>query len=185
MKMNWISNRQGKCSLVQKQILLYLFLLMLIFPLQVNGGSMFGFLDVCLFSEVKGVVTLKSSPVPGAKVIQVAKYDDKEYTNETMTDAEGMFYFKPMYIKSVRQFFPVNTSISQKIVIQYEDKAYEAWKTFKADYEINSELNESSAGNVIAINLQCDLGSSNLTKRGAYGNAVMGICTWEGQQVVK
>jgi len=170
---------------VKKLFLLNFFLLILVLPLRVNGGSMFGFLDVCLFSEVNGVVTLKSSPVSGAKVIQVAKFDDKEYTNETMTDANGAFYFKPMYTRSVRQFFPVSTSISQNIIIQYDDKTYEAWRTLKADFELNSELNESTTGNVIAINLQCDLENKNLTRRGAYGNAVMGICTWEGQQVVK
>lgn len=130
--------------------------------------GLFDSLKVCLFSEVKGVVTSEGKPVAGVEVTQTAKISDKLYSYKTVTDVQGRFHFEERRAYSVNKFAPVEPFIDQKIKMTYQGKEYLAWDIDKRNYDPNGELNRD-------LNLKCDLGQKESRKE--FGARILwGIC---------
>jgi hypothetical protein len=135
------------------------FLLILFLTLNVTQVNAMGFLDfmrIYIFSEVDGVVLLEGKPVKGATVVRTADYKDKLYTDTVITDEQGRFHFDDIYIYSMRLS---NTSIRQKIVIQYDGSEYLAWELLKRHENHYGELTdpEKPDAPVKKLNLRCEL----------------------------
>ena len=102
--------------------------------------------NLCLFSEVEGIVLGHGKPVVGAELERIwgLGYDQSKGRDSTITDEKGYFQFskaeKFLILPGILPFMqPV---ISQNIFIHYRDKKIKAWGFTKWDYKINSELNK-------------------------------------------
>ena len=93
--------------------------------------AMFDSLKIQVYPEVNGVVTMNGEPVEGALVKLVYNYNDKENTIETTSDKNGRFHFTEINIHTLRLLLPLETSIDQKITINYNHATYLAWQTTK------------------------------------------------------
>ena len=123
------------------------------------------FMRIYIFSEVDGVVLLEGKPVSGAKVVRTADYKDKLYTDRVITDAQGRFHFKDIYIYSMRLF---GTNILQKIVILYEGQEYLAWELMKGHDNQHGELTDPEIPDapIKKLRLSCELtGDQNSKQR--------------------
>ena len=135
------------------------------------------FLNVCLFSEINGVVTLGGNPVAGAELVRTAKNGEKVYTDRTKTDENGRFQFSAMYTHSVYKIAPVEPFITQKIKILTGGNEYLAWELDKRNYDLNGELRHyHSNGEVnLELNIRCELGTER--RRQEFGARILwGVC---------
>ena len=150
--------------------------------------AFFDSMKVNLFSEMKGVVTLEGKPVSGASITRTAiPSNDKEYTDSAQTDDAGHFSFGAMETHMFLKLLPSDSSIHQKIVINYAGQQYLAWKILAASDRPNGELNERDVigtDQEIFIDLVCELTASETAKAGAYTSAVFGLCTWPNAKVL-
>jgi len=137
----------------------------------VLGMGLFDFMKVCLFSEVGGVVTLAGKPVAGVELVRTAKFDDKDYTDKTTTDAQGKFHFDPVFSTSLLKWDP---SIFQTIILHYQGKEYIGWKLMRTNYELNGELDD----NKLLTNMLCELSIEPTKKDQLVRRPVNGICKW-------
>ena len=158
------------------------FILLLNYTCQVQA---MGFLDVfkiVVFSEVSGVVTLDGSPVEGAEVVRVADHEeDKVYTDRTITDNNGKFYFKEISVFSMRPLM-LGTIIRQKIIIKYKEMEYLAWKTIKHNNHNYGELNDKGVENPVKLNLLCELTGDQekfeIIQFATGKERITGLCRW-------
>ena len=122
--------------------------------------GLFDFMKVCLFSEVNGVVTLEGKPVKGAEISRTAEFNDKFYTDKTVTNADGHFHIDAMTTHSINKTLAiVEAVISQELKITYEGKEYIGWRTVKRSYEQNTELGDDKK-----IQLSCELTDESTKK---------------------
>ena len=144
--------------------------------------AFFDSMKVNLFSEMQGIVTLEGKPVSGATVTRTAiPSNDKEYTDTTQTDNAGRFNFGVMETHLFLKLLPSNSTIHQKIIIDYAGQQYLAWKILAASDRPNGELNERDVIGTeqeVFIDLVCELTAPETAKAGAYTSAVFGLCTW-------
>lgn len=149
------------------------FWLVLLFFIYFIGESQ-AMAQMYLFSEVHGVVTHQGKPVVGAIVEQQYFWHWKSEQGQTQvnTDAEGKFRF-PAIVKSsfLGSLLPHEPVIKQIILIKHEGKTYDAWLSYKRDYDNNSELNGKP------IVMYCDL-NAPVTSKGE----INGICELRGEQ---
>ncbi len=122
--------------------------------------------DMCLFSEVDGVVVKGGTPVASAVVEQEYRWawKDETGTKEVKTDADGKFHF-PAIVKS--SFFgsllPHEPMVRQTLLIKQDGKVYKAWMFDKGNYQQNGELQGKP------ISLYCDLDEPLSHKGEVYG----------------
>jgi len=134
--------------------------------------GLFDFMKVCLFSEVKGVVTLEGKPVSGAKIVRTAEINNKVYTDKTMTDENGKFHFDAMYTHSINKvMFIIEPVIPQTMIISHAENVYIGWSTVKRDYEVNTEFKDNKE-----IILSCELIDEKSKKEQNLRVPVVGIC---------
>lgn len=125
----------------------------------------------CLFSSIKGVITLNGKPVVGAKLIRTADRA-KPRVDETKTNEKGYFEFPAVFERSVTKYLPQEFVAKQRIVVQYEGQEVEIWSAVKTRREENSE----SRGK--ALEVKCDLSNEwKMTMIG--GDAFFGLCEWD------
>lgn len=134
-----------------------------------------GLFSKCIFSAVKGKITLDGNPVSGAKVKRYYDWGNIEKENTIVTESndEGNFSFSEVNISSLSASLNIisQPTIVQNITIEHEGREYTAWSFFKGNYESGGETGASP------IEMHCDL-SSEFTKhmlkskRGEYH----GIC---------
>ena len=148
----------------------------------------FDAMEINLFSEMKGVVTLNGNPVAGAKIIRTAVSDsEKEYIDNTTTGLNGSFHFERMKISSIFNLLPGQSRVFQKVIIEYEGKEYLAWDAITG-ISNKGELNEADVigtDKEIDINMKCELTDKEKKKYGAYITVINGICSWDGQKILE
>jgi hypothetical protein len=105
--------------------------------------GLFDFVKVCLFSEVKGVVTLEGKPVAGAELVRTAEIGEKVHTDKTMTDENGRFSFPAMYTHSLNKIAPVEPHIPQMMRIRTGGNEFLVWDGSKRDYDLNGEIDRN------------------------------------------
>lgn len=96
--------------------------------------------DLCLFSEVKGVVLHHGKPVANAEVERI--HDWKKPKSEIVkTDEQGRFSF-PMAVgrSLLAPLLPFENVIIQMVMIRHNNNTYKAWMSSKRDFDVNSEL---------------------------------------------
>lgn len=157
-------------------------------PLRISAMSLFDAMNVNLFSEMKGIVTLEGKPVAGALITRTAiPNNGKEYTDHTKTDDEGRFHFNKMETRMFLKLLPSEPSVNQTVVIEYSDNSYIAWETGAAGDTNKGELNEMDVigtDKEIDIDLTCELTAESTYKAGAYTTVISGICSWYGQKIL-
>jgi len=123
--------------------------------------GLFDFMKVCLFSEVNGVVTLQGKPVAGAKIVRTAKINDTPYTDSTVTDKSGKFYFEARFTSSINKIVPVEPRIPQKLVIEHDGQEHTAWEMSKRNYDLDGELGKP-------INISCEITNKEVKQEIGY-----------------
>ena len=128
-------------------------------------------------------------PVSGAVVKrQAIPSNNKKYTDQVVTGKDGKFEFGRMEASFYLKLLPGDSSIYQKIIIEYESKEYVGWEILAAPDRYKGELNDENiigTDKEVEFNLNCDLGSKSTQKEGSGLNVVTGICTWPGAKVIK
>jgi hypothetical protein len=151
--------------------------LLALFSVEVGAMGLFDFMKVCLFSEVKGVVTLEGKPVVRAELVRTAKIGEKTHADRTTTDENGRFQFPAMYTHSVYKIAPVEPYIDQKIKILADGKEFLAWNVDKRNYDLDGELRHYDSGVQVNVkpNIRCELSTEERGKR--FGARVLwGVC---------
>lgn len=147
---------------------IFTFYLLVFVP--IPGGAMSLFEPKCVFSKVEGVVLEDGNPVQGAEVERYYKWgggSNRPIINRVKTDEQGIFNFPATYEHSIiASIFPIQPSINQKIIIQYQSKSYEAYLFWKSNYQENGELDGKP------LHLVCDLKNEPSRMGGFYG-----VCT--------
>ena len=150
--------------------------------------AFFDSMKVNLFSEMRGVVTLDGQPVSGVTLTRTAiPNNDKEYTDSTVTDAEGRFHFNKMETSMLLKILPGDSTVAQEVIIEHDGKRYIAWKTAATGDNDKGELNELDAIGTereLTIDLTCELTANSTDKAGAYTTVISGICSWAGQKLL-
>ncbi len=131
--------------------------------------------NLCLFSEVEGIVLDHGKPVVGAELERIwdLGYDESRGTDRTTTDEKGYFRFPKVskfYILPGLLPF-MQPDVGQDIFIHYRGKKVKAWRTTKSDYKVNSELGKP-------IRLICRIENepiyTDIPNR--FDHAVFGVC---------
>ena len=100
--------------------------------------------NLCLFSEVEGIVLDHGKPVVGAELERIwdLSYDESTGSDRTTTDEKGYFY-----LPKITKFFVLpgilpfmQPSVGQDIFILEKGRNIKAWRSSKRDYKVNSEL---------------------------------------------
>lgn len=132
-----------------------------------------------IFSEVRGTVLLKGSPVQGAKVQREFHWTwSKEGgSDETVTDAKGEFSFPEIMRRSLSAMFILHQPvIQQHISITYGGKRYSAWEYTKMDYNRQSETLSMYAKYSPIITMTCQLDKEPERKALGPAKDIFGIC---------
>lgn len=127
--------------------------------------------ELCLFSEVKGVVLSQGRPVANAEVERVYNWAWKDVTrsDKIKTDQQGRFSFpKAAQSSFLGSLLPHEPVVTQKIFIRHNGAEYKAWMFTKHNYRENGELNGKP------ITLTCRLESEP-----AFKGEIFGICAFE------
>lgn len=135
--------------------------------------------EVHLSPGVNGIVTMEGVAVEGARVYRTLDYD-REYFQETETDASGAFHFPERIIMSGRpgRLFD-ETRVRQVIGVIYNDEKYLLW------YHTPGGLSERSAVSQRLNAMRCELTTPekellflNIEKPG-FPHAAFSICRWD------
>lgn len=130
--------------------------------------------QICLFSEVNAVVTLKGKPIAGAEIVRTAnQLDGKIYTDKTTTDENGKFHFDARYVFSLSNFIPTEPMIKQRMTILYQGEEYLGWQGTKRNYGHNDEIDDKKP-----LLLTCELSEDPTMKYQEVAGPVKGICKW-------
>jgi|GEM_PF-1828123 len=159
------------------------------FSLRVNAMSLFDFMKICVFSDVRGVVTLNGEVISGASITREAKvvFNGKEYVDTATTDKNGEFSFPVLNASSVNTVLPSAKLVNQNISISYEGKTYTAWQMVKQNYQYGGELNSYTGSKLPAdatpLDIVCELSNDDkVRKAGNHRYTVLtGICRWQGE----
>ncbi|WP_339800839.1 carboxypeptidase-like regulatory domain-containing protein [uncultured Marinobacter sp.] len=149
----------------------------------VNEGyaGMFGFgkkYDVLLFPEVSGKVVQNGAPVEGLKIIRSATYDKNE-TQETYTNAEGVFSFPSWSIRSStpgKAF--VEDRLRQVIAAERGNEKFVLW------YYVTGSTSGEQVIQEKLGNLNCDLDDEELVhhfkifENPDFTHNIASICRW-------
>jgi len=119
------------------------------------------------------MVTLEGRPVVGVEIVRTAEISDKVHTDKSVTDENGVFYFEPIFINSLKKILPMELVITQKMVLSHRGSEYLGWRTGKQDSEMNTELDDDRP-----LDLVCDLANAPIKKDQKNRLPVVGICTW-------
>jgi hypothetical protein len=125
----------------------------------VNAMSLFDAGPICTFSSVR------------AKVTRITRFKDT-VTDVTSTDDSGAFSFPANFSRSVKKFLPMETVITQQILVNYQGKSYEIWANGKMNSEEDSELGG------LPIDLSCELTEEPRTFRSS-GSLILTNCHWD------
>ena len=146
------------------------------FLLMITGmGYAMSRFNLCLFSEVEGIVLDHGKPVVGVELERIwgLGYDQSKGGDRAITDEKGYFQLpkieKFLLLPGILPFMqPV---ISQDIFIHYRGEKIKAWRSMKWDYKVNSELNKS-------IRLICHVKEEPKYTEipGKEGDTVFGVC---------
>ncbi len=126
---------------------------------------------VCLFSGMSGIIKLDGKPVSGAKLIRSVKKEKKRF-DETITDENGRFEFKPIFERTITKFLPMEFVVQQVIWVHYEGKEYKMWSGVKRTEEENAE----SRGKPLVVT--CDLNSEESLIE-VNGSPIFSLCKWD------
>ncbi len=126
---------------------------------------------VCLFSEMSGVLTVDGKPAPHVRLVRTAKWQT-EQKDETVTDAQGRFYFPAMTERTVAKFLPMEFMAPQQIHAHYKDEEIRIWGGVKRDPTLNAE----SKGDPLVV--RCDLHSEEKYIE-VSGGIVFSLCEWD------
>jgi len=146
----------------EKSILLRYIIFCLLFFSNITGVSamgLFGFMKVCLSTDMTGRVAENGVAVSDVKVVRKVVFDftGKEYVTETVTDKNGKFHFNALYTKSVNTFLPSAKMVTQTITFSSQGKEYLGWHFVKGNYDYNGELNDlDSSSELVPFELSCD-----------------------------
>jgi hypothetical protein len=128
--------------------------------------------EVCVFSAMKGIITLQGKPVAGAKIVRkVAWKDEAGESEETTTNANGEFEFAVMN-RSLRQVLPAQFVATQEINVHYDGKDYLIWTMGKMDKSEYGELGGKPE------NFRCEL-SDDLVRVEVPVGLLGTRCIWE------
>lgn len=140
--------------------------------------SFFKRYDVHLSPEVHGRITLNDEPMANLEIFRELHYG-KEYLDNTLTDAEGEFYFPEKIIKSSIPGKPFDeTRTIQVITVDYENRVYLLWHTATGSTEPRKVLVERLR------RLDCDLGNTEIMQHfqmhenPSFEHHIGGICRW-------
>ena len=167
----------------------FLCLLFLTCSSQGNAVGLFSFLDIDVFTELDGIVTLAGKPLSGVQVTLnvLVTFNNEKFEITTTTDDAGRFHFDSIRAKSVNAFLPSAKMVKQEIKLSVDGKKYLAWNMTKNNYNFNGELNDLSnqenKGHIIASKINCELNNANITRKaGTHEHvALSGICRWLGE----
>lgn len=152
-----------------------LILFILFFSLFSVGAYTMSILDtgkVCLFSGMKGVITLDGEPVANAKIIRTANRDGDKH-DSAKTNNNGEFSFEPMFERTVTKFLPQEFSASQKMVVEHNDKKYEIWTGVKRTPEENAEAKGK------LLDVKCELALEEMNYVKVNGGPIFSRCEWD------
>lgn len=102
--------------------------------------SLIGF-KVCLASEMKATVIYEGKPVADAVVTRVVRFNDKDYTTEARTDAQGRFVLPSLYERTLWKHTKFVVFIDQRVSIAYEGENHLALELTKQNFDYDGELN--------------------------------------------
>jgi hypothetical protein len=131
--------------------------------------------NLCLFSEVEGIVLEHGKPVVGAELERIwgLGYDQSKGSDSTITDKKG--YFKLPTIKKFKilpGILPfMQPVIAQDIFIYHKGEKIKAWRSTKWDYQLNSELNKPIR---LICHVEKDPEYTEIPDKG--GDTVFGVC---------
>lgn len=125
----------------------------------------------CLFSKMKGVITLNGEPATGAKLVRTANRA-KPITDETTTDENGYFEFDAIFERSVTKFLPQEFVANQEIIVHYKGNEYDIWSAVKRSPEENTESKGKE------LNVRCEL-SDEKTMIMVNRSPISSRCTWD------
>lgn len=126
---------------------------------------------VCLFSGMSGVIKLDGKPVSGARLVRTVK-KEKKNADETITDENGYFEFKPKFERTITKYLPMEFVVQQVIWAHYEGSDYKIWSGVKREPEENAE----SRGKPLVV--ECEL-NSEIKLIEVDGSPIFSLCTWD------
>lgn len=96
----------------------------------------------CLFSPVTGIVYIEGKLIKNAQVVRqcIWHIDNSKHLEETVTNEYGVFSFPLLLRSSQNARAHTEHIVEQDIIVRHKGKEYIAWQSYKADYELNSEL---------------------------------------------
>jgi len=128
---------------------------------------------VCTFSHVVGTVTLNGQPVKNALVKRSIDWKSK-FEDSTKTDDSGWFELPELSERSISKFTFTEIVITQKIIVEYDDKDYIIWLNTKMNAEANSELGGAP------LKLTCELTDEPIFYED-FGPLLETNCKWKKQ----
>jgi hypothetical protein len=130
---------------MKKKTIIKILITSLLLMIAGTGYAMSRF-NLCLFSEVEGIVLDHGKPVVGAELERIwdLGYDESTGSDRTTTDEKGYFRFpKVTRFYILPGILPLmQPDVGQDIFVFYQGKKIDAWSTTKKDYKINSELDK-------------------------------------------
>jgi len=123
-----------------------------------------------LWSAMNGRVLMNGEPAAGAVLVRdyLWHWKSKRGTERTLANAAGEFSLPAIEGRSWLGFLPHEPVIEQVMKIEYQGRSYDAWASFKRDYNHNDENNGRP------INVTCRLEA----QRAVHGG-VTGICEFD------
>jgi hypothetical protein len=155
------TNRKIRCPLNAAAVLS-----MVLFATEVNA---MGWKKI-LFSNVRGVVLIRGTPVKDALVTRWFEFGftEESKTDTATTNGNGEFAFPEISrISLLASIAPAQPDVPQKISITHGGKEYMAWLFTKKNYDANGELRGKP------IELVCELTNERIYDE---TTRVSGIC---------
>src|SRR5690554_6976388 len=95
---------------------------------------------VTLFSALSGHLSFNGAPLAGAEVVQTAYNRRKKYTQRTITNEHGYFFFdKLTRRRTFIDYLPAEPLVSQEITLHVHGSKFLLWSFLRSE-EHTSEL---------------------------------------------
>lgn len=130
--------------------------------------SIFDIGKVCVFSSVKGRLSLDGEPLKNVRVTREWNWHNKK-SDETVTDESGDFSFPSVHERSISQYLPAEIAITQKLSVRVNGEEVEFWINAKDDGKENSEYGGDP------IDLTCELSNEKVLIE-KYGSLMLTMC---------
>lgn len=91
---------------------------------------------VTLFSALSGHLSFNGAPLVGAEVVQTACNRGKKYTQRTITNEHGYFFFdKLTRRRTFIDYLPAEPLVSQEITLHVHGSKFLLWSFLKHSYD--------------------------------------------------